>query len=546
MRRLWIGLAISLLMISSDSWARSIDPIDQQWNRTGIDFKSLKNYVENLYPCYHSPRSFLACVEMINSLGAHGFANKPAVRLGMTAGLDPASVIKTFGPYALYKYDVPKARDRFEDQQRRLNLLKSIALNWKEDEHPVDFLKLADERLGKSSKGNARAIGEAINSLLKIHDWHAEIGPAAQNSNDSTLLSAELTTDGIGVILDDDGQSPFIQYLYEGSPAAQGGLQIGDEIVGVDGKNTSELDSDSVVSLLLGKPGSSVTVEVQRANGERKTAKMKRAHFDTPDVVEHVVKDMERSVLHIMVSSFLDDQTCRFIDEDLQNYTDIDAIILDLRGNVGGLESQAQCVVGLFVGKKTALSVHQLGADGKVSPAEQMRAATNAQATNLPMVVLIDSQSASAAEIVAGALQDYQRAWIVGKRSYGKGTIQAVQYENPYLLSMKTVAEYFLPSGRGIQAVGVKPDFEVGRRPDEVSTKHVLREADYFPFSLPPSKANDESRRQGEIDSLNEHCLAAKRAENLFTTNVMRGLSADLQLYKGEEVLSCPFWRRPH
>lgn len=544
LRTLWIGLPILWLLVSSLAWAGATDPVDAQWSRTGIDLKFLKNYIENVHPCYDSPKSFLACVELINSLGAHGFANKPPVRLGIPSSADAANVVKSFGPYALYTFQPAANPGRFDEQHRRLTLLRAIAYNWKPDDRPIDFFKLADDRLAKSSKGNARAIGEAINKMLQIHDWHAELGPVAKTQG---MLSPELSTDGIGVILDDDGQSSYIQHLYEDSPAAKAGLQVGDEIVAVDGKSTVNIDSDAVVDLLLGKPGTPVSVEVRRGNDEHKVATMKRAHFETPDVVEQIVNNMERKTLHIMVSSFLDRQTCRFIEEDLTNYTDAQAVILDLRGNVGGLEDQAQCVIGLFVGKRTAFTVRDLAIDGKIMAVDQTRTATGAQATNLPVTVLIDSQTSSAAEMVAGALQDYMRAWIVGKRSYGKGTIQGIEYVNKNLLSMKTVAEYFLPSGRGIQAVGVKPDFEIGRRPGEdPNEQRVLREADYFPFSLPPTNPNDQNQRQEEIDNMNEQCLSAKRAENLYATNVMRGLPADLQLYKAEEVLNCPFWRVAH
>ena|GEM_PF-2838626 len=506
MRALWIGLPIFLLLVSSVVWAGKIDPRDEQWNRTHIDLHFLKNYVENVYPCYESPKHFLACDEMIHSLiEAH-----------------PAP-----GP------------SRFEEQQRRVALLQSITLNWKAGDHPIDFMKLADERLAKPGIGNARAIGEAINKMIRIHDWHAELGPTAQTADERTMVSAELSTDGIGVILNDDGDINYIQHVYKNSPAQKAGLQVGDELVAVDGKSTMAMPIDAVVDLLLGRPRTSVTVEVRRANDKHKIAKIKRAHFETPDVVEQMVTDMGRPILNIMVSSFLDDLTCPLVKEALKDSKKAEAIVLDLRGNGGGLAEQAQCVVGLFVGKRLAFSVRALNINRNIPAIDGPNIATEEQVTDQPLVVLIDSETSSTAEIVAGALQDYKRAWIVGERSQGKGTIQEVRFENQYLLSKKTVAEYFLPSGRSLQALGIRPDYEVSRQMNPDPSRHVMREADYYPFSLPATNPIDQNIRQSEIDGINEHCLTAKRAENLFATNAFKGSATDLQLYKAEEILSC-------
>lgn len=530
----WIGLPMFLLLVSSVAQAGPFDPTSEQWQRAHVDIKFLKKYIRTIYPCYESPRGFLGCVELINSIGK---SNQPPVQLVRSSQADANSMIHSFGDYALVPLTSTELTTR-QEQQQRLDLLFSISSTWSGNKRPIDFLKLADQLLRTSTQSNARTIGEALNKLIAIHDFHGELIPTALNAGDQMPLTPELDTDGIGVVLNDDGDNTvFIQFVYKDSPAEKGGLQIGDEIVAVDSRPITNMDSGAatVVGLLLGRPGTSVTVEVRRPSGNHKTAKMKRAHFATPDAVERLVNDMGTPVLDIMISSFLDGSLCQYVQEDLAHYPNAKAIVLDLRGNIGGMEESARCVASLFVGKKSIYSLRTVDKNGKVtSPPRPMLGQRNIS-SRLPLAVLIDAETSSAAEILAGSLQDYGRAWIVGLRSYGKGSVQEMTFKNLSLLSMSTVAEYFLPSGRGLQAIGVKPDLIVDRSLSTSAAKPI-READFLPFALPPNNPNDV---QNKLAAPIQNCLKAERAETLYKNNVESDSPTDLQLYKTEEMLNC-------
>lgn len=267
---------------------------------------------------------------------------------------------------------------------------------------------------------------------------------------------------GIGAIISyrKDLSRCIINQPYEGMPAAEAGLRRGDVILSIDGKDTGTCTADdpgdfstSVSEALRGQPGTQFEVRVQRPGRERPmTFKLTRRAITLPSVV--LSKVLSDSIGYVRLDSYTEN-TARDVRRAIVELKQQGAtrLVLDLRGNPGGLMDQAVDVVNLFIPRgKEVLSTR-----GKVA---ERNATYKTQSepldVEIPLVVLVDFGTASAAEITAGALQDYDRAVIVGRRTYGKGLVQETR-QLPYDNILKlTTSKYYIPSGRCVQAYTFK------------------------------------------------------------------------------------------
>ncbi len=251
---------------------------------------------------------------------------------------------------------------------------------------------------------------------------------------------------GIGAYTRTRGKRLFILEPYKDAPAAKAGLKAGDEILAIDGIPVSESDGDNAGSLLRGLPGTKVELEILR-RGEKMKIIVERAKIDVHPVPYYDM--VNENTGYISLVKF-NEKTSR---ELLKAYRDLknrgmEKLILDLRGNPGGLLSQAISVVNMFVPKGKVV----VNTKAKVKKwSKTYKTNSEPLDTEIPLAVLINGRSASASEIVSGALQDYDRAVIMGERSFGKGLVQ--RYRNlPYGTQMKlTISKYYIPSGRCIQ-----------------------------------------------------------------------------------------------
>jgi carboxyl-terminal processing protease len=224
---------------------------------------------------------------------------------------------------------------------------------------------------------------------------------------------------------------------------------------------------------------------------------------------------------------------------------EVQGVVLDLRQNPGGLLSQAICVGGLFIGRHPIVLTREVN-NGVTNPVATIEVSDQGMVTDLPMVVLVDNRSASASEIVAGALQDYQRAFVLGTTTFGKGTVQQGKPFNTLfggeIIWFKTVERFYQPRDHTNQRVGIQPDFEVFPRPNMTDEeKYQPREADEVPSSLEASGKPWVQPRGPEIEKMNKGCLSAKRAQAIYDANAgtLFGKKNDFQLYSAEELLAC-------
>ena len=301
----------------------------------------------------------------------------------------------------------------------------------------------------------------AIDAMLK------DLDPYTVYYHESNIEDYRLMTTGqyggIGALIRKIGDYTFIAEPYEGNPAQKAGLQAGDKIISVDGKDMYKKESDDVSSALKGPKGTTIVIEVERENEGKKKISVTRDEIKLPDVPYFGM--VNSTVGYIKLNSFTQtaaaDVRTAFLDLKSQGMKEV---ILDLRGNGGGLLIEAVKIVNMFVKKGETIVTTK----GRV--AEENRVYTTLEAPmdlTIPLTVLIDEGSASASEIVAGSIQDLDRGVIIGETSYGKGLVQRT-YDLKYGSKVKlTIAKYYTPSGRCVQRLEYY-EKEEGERPKEI------------------------------------------------------------------------------
>ena len=308
-----------------------------------------------------------------------------------------------------------------------------------------------------------------IDAMLADLDPYTVYIPEEENENLQMMIHK--TYGGIGaVIYKPDVQGPvIINEPYANSPAAKNGLVCGDEIYAIDGEPTAGLTSQQSSEKMRGEPGTQVTFHVKKlATGEMVDVVVTREMIKLGDIEYAGMLDGKFG--YISQNGFTDGVGNEFRQKVAAlKKQGMQALILDLRGNGGGLMNEAAEIVSAFV-PKGSLVVSAQGRDPQANYV--LRTTKDPVDVKLPVIVLVDSGSASASEIVAGALQDMDRATIMGERTFGKGLVQSIR-SLPYGGELKvTTAKYYTPSGRCVQAIDYarrREDGSVASIPDSLT-----------------------------------------------------------------------------
>lgn len=265
----------------------------------------------------------------------------------------------------------------------------------------------------------------------------------------------ELTTgrfSGIGVWLKQKGSDLEIVSVLPETPAQEAGLKSGDVIREIDGDPVAQLSSDDAVSLIKGPEGSEVSLNIERA-GTPMAFTLTRAQIELPNLIS---KAIDEDLGYVRLFGFargagrqIHDEIARMVDEGIKG------IVLDLRDNGGGLFQEAVTVASTFIEEGEIVTYRERSKDDVVYDAEGDAFA------DLPLVVLVNEGTASASEIVAGALQDRERAMVVGTTTYGKGSVQEVVPLTDASALKLTIAAYLTPDGHDISGHGIDPDVKV-------------------------------------------------------------------------------------
>ena len=290
-------------------------------------------------------------------------------------------------------------------------------------------------------------IKTSINAMLRQVDPYTIYMPKTEDDNLRMMTTGKYG--GIGAIIMQRDSNVFVSDPYEYMPAAEAGLRAGDRFVSVDGMDCHGKTTKEVSDRLRGKPGTSLTVVVER-DSALITKELKRRDIHLPAVSCATV--LEDSVAYISFSEFTINSAQEFLValDRMVQHNQVKRLIIDLRNNGGGLIDEAIQLVGFFVSKGTEV----VSTKGKVeNVCRSYTTQNNPIFPNMPIVVMVNNNSASASEIVSGALQDLKRATIIGQRTFGKGLVQNIR-PIAYGGHLKvTTSKYYLPSGRCIQAI---------------------------------------------------------------------------------------------
>ncbi len=369
--------------------------------------------------------------------------------------------------------------------------------------HPVSDERLVDDAIAGVVKDEPAPRSLAGDALVEkaLDAMTAALDPHSAYLDPDELREAELATTGefggLGIqVTQDDGRIKVIAPI-EGTPAERAGIRPGDVITHVDGRPVAEMKLTQVVRAMRGEPGTRINLRVQRAAEKPFDLGITRAVI----AIQPVRWRVHGNTGYVRIVSF-SERTLEGLKASMTDVLDrlgpsANGIVLDLRNNPGGLFDQSIRVASAFLDGGVIVSVR--GRDATQS--RDFRAQPGDLARGLPMVVLINGGSASASEIVAGALQDHGRALVMGSPSFGKGSVQTV-IRLPAEGALKlTTALYYAPSGETIQARGVLPDIVLKAADGPAAT---AREAD-LPRALP---ANGNASRLGRPEISAETCPA--------------------------------------
>lgn len=550
----------------SDFYAIPDISLDDHWKKVGFSFNLVKKLL-TIDHCYSDESIFLACVEALNAI-----AHKQEEPLIFTAQehllTDPhfGRVIKDFEGLSLVEHKNSPFRDFIEDFKFLKEAHRKSTAFWKQHFGNEFTLSLFSPLISEALKLNLNTILSWLETNLITKNSESNITAAAINGYLNTtidphtnLFPREFIENeifrpkrdyiGIGIGLQLRQGSFVIQNLVKEGPAIRAGLRVGDIITRINGKDISNLSNSQVGKLLEGEEGANIALTITR--GElilTITVPLKKIVIDN---ISHIIlKDRNRSIGYLKQSEFsaTEDETSYSSCYDMQfridqmatkNHAAPHSLIYDLRGNRGGLLSEGLCIASIFL--KAGLPIATKRALSGNDDILETYLSNEGFKYRAPLIILINDTSASASEIVSGALQDHQRAIIIGERSYGKGSIQHImRHDLPHVVLLQTVARFYLPSGRTTQIHGIIPDITVYEKP--IPTEEDIfgiREEDLFTNVLPAVGEPWTQSRPDVIQALERCAEETGLAKQRYEEGKSNSIPPDYQLLYAQDVMTC-------
>lgn len=383
-----------------------------------------------------------------------------------------------------------------------------------EDVNTYELLNLFGEVMERAKLNyveevsDKKLIESAINGMLTSLDPHSSYLDAESFNYMSEQTKGKFGGLGIEVTMD-NGLVKVVSPI-DDTPAAKAGIKAGDYITHINDETVVGMSLNDAVSRMRGKIGEKVKLSIRRVNSKPIELTIKRQEIKIQSVKNEIKED---SIVYVRISSFTEDvdksvsEAVEKAKKKLKNK--LLGIVIDVRNNPGGLLDQAVDVSDLFLEKGEIVSTRSRNESDTV----KFMATEGDIAKGLPIVVIINEGSASASEILAGALQDHHRAIILGEKSFGKGSVQTVIPLRDYGAMRLTTARYYTPSGRSIQAKGIEPDIEV--KPAKVE------ELESYALNISEADLNNALKNDSDIQPEKKN---GKSKEDLADYQLVRAL----------------------
>jgi carboxyl-terminal processing protease len=392
--------------------------------------------------------------EVLGRIGSHHVEAPQFARLvsrgclTMDVAIDDPTFVSLYAQHA-----TPERRVLYRDQVARITAGRSIT-------SPVEAETLAAwvARAGHATLGIPPAVTLMEMTAAAVGGLDEYSAFLTNGQLDDLYAQIEGNFVGLGVELKSADDGLLVVHVIPASPAERAGIRAGDHLVAVGGRGLGGMNVDEAAQLLQGPEGSVVTLAVLRAPAPARAVTVRREHVEVPSIENVRMLDPSTGVGYLKISSF-QKTTATDLEAALRrlDVAGMRSLVIDLRGNPGGLLSSAVDVSDLFLERGLVVATR-----GR-SPEEDFNYSASRPGTwRMPLVVVIDGESASSSEIFAGAMRDHGRATIVGTRSYGKGSIQGIFPLDVGGVGMRlTTAKFFSPKGLPYSRVGVEPDLQV-------------------------------------------------------------------------------------
>lgn len=533
---------LSLLSFLPVTTHGQTQPMAEYWADTGVRFSSLRNTI-NDEVCNENAATFWACFKAINTLAVEigagqftpsspgdTFASPNNGHYSLAPVTSEAPFAQGLGPAA--RLAAIRQRGTAEQNEAQDNF-RSFGRQTFSFDMALSALLAQATHVPNEAAIAALTLNVQIQALT---DPHSRLSPITM---DNELVSSNSTSyQGVGIAIEVTEAGIVAGNVAPNGPAYLAGVRAGDLITKINQTETQGLSPAQVVRLLLGPAHTNVRLRLLRA-GLPRLITVTRGSILNPNVSSETYTMNGRRIGYIKLDTFMSTAGCREIGVRLALLSEeVQSLILDLRGNPGGLTAQASCISGFFLGRgRLVFTTRYLDRNVVIESL-----ATEDRITQLPLLVLIDGGSASASEIVAGALQDHQRAWIAGQRSYGKGTVQG-----PFTTSItgvqmwRTIARFHLPSGRTNQIVGIQPDFIIDPVANATEEdRFYYREESLYTNALPPLGEPWQQTRGEQIAHIQKRCAGHEARVTAALERENRGATRpDYMLWNAIDLASC-------
>jgi carboxyl-terminal processing protease len=493
-----VGVSLSLSRNTSRDNSR-VKSTEDYWAESGLGASALEDLLED-NTCDSSERYFLACANAVLSV-----ANRYNLAVNLNGELHSLEKMPSV-EIASEKKQLEPWRDLFQN-----NIAKA---------EKISFFKVWEELKEKHIEKFQLPMmtGVGLNGFISVfRDPHTYLMPVAMFKE--VISKADNRSTSLGIYLGRQNGNYVIRKVTEGSPAATAGLKKGDSLLQVNGTKVSSLLLARVTELLKGDVGDRTRLLVRR-DGDYLRFALIRSEITVATVTTRILKGI-KPVAVLTINKFAK-EACLRTKEALEtlNAADVRGLLLDLRDNPGGQMEEASCIASLFVGPQQ--KIFELRYLDPTKKNEEYYGSEEKIFTK-PMAVLVNASSASASEIVAGALRDLNRAVLVGERTFGKGSFQEGELwtQNKKVALFETKGFYYLPSGRSPQMQGLDPDVKISF--DEIL---VGREEDQF---TNPLRAPELDHKKWTRLYNSSECLGMEESSGL----------EDQQLNKARQVLFC-------